>query len=245
MPTLHKWGIPCVTEDTMKWVWTESDTIAPTTCPTDSAHEIGNDITVWDTIGDGVVKIRQETVETNNRIRSCTFCSSTVAVGETYVYTALWKKHNTNVKEVVVRGQLGDTMTLSFSKDTTVGVIPTESTSGAETLAFDMTPLTMIINGSELRLIDGTGASEYMEIGLIATDVVTLQNPLPRTFAAGSVVQIREVAATNYLMEREIVAFGKGSLIAANFPANIVCTFTYTNNGASPLLAICNVHYWR
>lgn len=200
-------------------------------------------MSTWNT--ENTVRIAQELVPTNNRIRSDTFCSATVAAGATHVHTAMWKKYTTNVKDVVVRGQLGDTVTLSFGEDTTVGVMSGVTANGATTLAFDMTPFPMMISGSEVRLVDGNGASAYMEIANIAAGTVTLQNAMQREFAAGAYVQVREVAASSYTMEDDIIFFGKGSMVAALFPANTVCTFRYTNHSANPVYVLCNVHFWR
>lgn len=55
MATQYRWVVPCRTENVLVYVNTGSSTVAPTACPNDAAHAIGNDISVMEAVAGGAL----------------------------------------------------------------------------------------------------------------------------------------------------------------------------------------------
>jgi len=253
MSTYFVYRIKCTTEG-MNKTWTLLDTDpAPTTCPTNTAHTIDtSSVTVIKTVEDGLVKIREEDIDTGGHFRSETKvinCPTGPNVTQTENYSWPFPVSILELQFVSDEDNRGDVLTLSVGPQTIVGALTADCPTGATGANVSQTVVENLKIGFNIDLLQIPSTTE--ELGrILSVDVegkkIYFETPTTQSFAAAGPTYVRQTAYT--IKDYEIgpghrYVVGDSKIGGSYIPKNVIVQVDYTNMGTIPKKFIAQIEY--
>jgi hypothetical protein len=138
MATIYEWTLYCNTEACSKKVWSIT---APTTCPTNTSHEL-NPNSIWQSgeLSQSLIRIQEETIPTSGnfktesyRINATASTTSSVLISWPYPISAL------QMNFVSTPEQMYDKMSLSIGENAIIGALTATVTPNSAWVSQDYT----------------------------------------------------------------------------------------------------------
>ena len=243
MSSIYKWQIWCNTENKYTYVWSDSETVAPSTCPNDTNHDVlPNSMGVIDYMSRLQVEIKEEIpppgatptggyFQLISKAFDCP-ANTTSSSSMSYPHPICIMGGYLNTNESMA----GDIVSITAAEGTIVGVLTSPITSGDTEIHVSSTVLSNVVTGRRVSITDGTNTTDYITVIAknTASGTVTLRSSCPYSFAAGSYVRMQIVYCDNV----EIGCAGRYEMGSAKIggtyiPPNTPILVKYTNNGST------------
>lgn len=239
---IYQWRIYCATEDTWKYVWSET---APTTCPTDTAHTVN-----LDSISDiNVLSTQTIKVDATGTPPNATPINNHYRL-ETVIFDAPANTVTTESKSFpypisLFSGRVrsdepkrGDSLTIEIGNGITVGALTAGALTGAVTVQVSLGSLQFLAPGflidiTDIGTSDPTGPIEIVSVNT-NTQIVTLSTALSIDCAIGSTFSvIRRVCRNLEFSEPGVYSIGTTLFQGRYLPATVPINFQWTNASVS------------
>jgi hypothetical protein len=242
MTTVHKWKIHCSTEGAWQEVWSPDE---PTVCPNNNSHTVtASSAYIVQSIDEAKVQINEEETPVGSaptggyyRLFSRSFdCPPNSTTTDSFVF---------EYPVAIIAGFMntsltmkGDIISIDCGKDTTIGALTADVTTGDTVINVSSTVTANVKRGRHVRFIDGGTVTDYhLVVGVdSAAGTITLASggcSHSLTAATPTLIQMTIKYAENVeLSEPGMYTIGTNKIGASYVPAGIVLTLTYVNNSA-------------
>lgn len=248
--TIYNYRIYCITEGQNVYEW---NTVAPTTCPNNTAHTINpNSISIIDQRAPSVTSIQQETVPTGGWFKTETIVLN-AATGPG-VTTSIAKSWPFNISLINLYFQTsdehtGDAISIYWVEDLEIGSLISDVSVGATTASVSASVIQNVAIGFNVALNDGTHSNECGRIIAIDStqNTITFETATTNSFLAATptAVEISVSPVDNLIIGPPTVYnIAKNVIGASHIPANQVATSYYTNNTAEQKQLYVNIEYF-
>jgi hypothetical protein len=243
MTTLYKWRIYCDTEQAWKYVWTENDTVGPSTCPENTNHAVASNSTSQiDELKPNAVEILEEATPVGAIPTGGFFQLISRAFdcpGNTTTSSLIQYPHPISIMGGflnTVESMVGDIVTITAAEGITVGALTSGVNINDTVINVSPTVLANVVTGRRVSLTDGTNTTDYITVISKNTvaGTITLRTGSPYAFSAGGLIRFQIV----YCDSVELGSPGKyemgttkigGTYVLPNIPILV----KYTNNGST------------
>lgn len=244
---VYQYRIFCNTESQNVYQW---GTVAPTTCPNNTAHSINpNSISVVDQIASNAVKIQSESVPTGGYFRSETF--KVIAAGNTTTASQFVWPFNISLLMVsctTTSEHEGDSITAEVPSNLTVGAITQDVSIGDTVLNVSLSVINYVAIGFYISITDGTNTDTLNRIISIdkINNKITLETASTHNYSAATPTYVSMTVSPLHDFEfgpPQTYHLGQSSLGASHIPANVPIVVKYTNITADTKMLIFNCEY--
>ncbi len=244
---VYQYRIYCITEAQNVYEW---NTVAPTTCPNNTAHVINpNSISIVDQIASNEVKIQQESVPTGGNFRAETFTLTATGPGMTTAQMS-WPFNVSLLQASFTTDSTnqGDKVTVEIPSNLPIGTITHDVNVGDTIINVSPSVITNSMVGYCIILSDGTNTDDLGRIIAIDTinNTVTMEVASPNNYAVATptVVGLTVRPISNFEFgPPQTYILGQSSLGASSIPANVPVTVKYQNNGTTQKAIIFAYEY--
>lgn len=232
---VHKYRMYCNTEQSYKFVWSDS---TPSACPSNDQHTIDNvTVTIIDTVNTQSVNIVQEGVPTggNYRVegRKMTIAADSTQIDDIvfpYQLSVLTITLNTS------ESNEDDILDCFIAPDTTIGILTQAATTGSTTLHVSPTVVSNIKIGFRVGVVE-TGESFPVDLGECTSvdttnNTITLQHGIPQGFSIAAYVQMTVHNVKQFVLKGNTTyELARKTIGSSSLAAGLVVRIKYQNLG--------------
>lgn len=244
---VYYYRLKCVTENNNKYIW---NTEPPTTCPTNSEHEIDiNSVTKITSISSDVVEIKEESVPTGGNYKAETVIINT-NVGETSITDKSWiiPINMFAVYFNTFTEHDGDNLVVEIAPDTIIGSITNDVNIGDTIIHVSDTVLKHIYVGYYIKLNDLTNSNDCGMVTLVdkSSKTITVNIPTNQSFSMNTPTYIQQTIRMidNFeLSGSNKYSLGTTTVGGSYVPTGTIARVKYTNNGSESKKFRINIEY--
>jgi hypothetical protein len=233
--TLVQYLVPCLTENEL--IKTGYRLSLPTSCPTNSTHEINkNGIVVINTQGFHNMKINQDSgIENGEHFRVDSFLMNISNDIESYDISYLYNIEIFSIFLHISSNNLGDELNIFTNPNEEVGFIIEDITNN--TFYFKVNSVQFLNPGFLLSISDDENINDLGEIINIDKDnnIVEFSKPTMNKFSSGSKILITICRVKNFIFNKvSNFQLGLSRLGSSGLKSGNIIRLIYKNNNKSP-----------
>ena len=257
MTTIIKWELNCVTDDKLEHWFLEDGSPKPTTCPTDSSHEISAEsIVIVDEISQNLVTVREESKPTGGKWEAeAFFLEGTTGPSETsrdfswdnpisvldMQFTPTDENYKDAIKLSIIPPNTG-------YGEGVIGVLAATAPTGASGIHVGQTIIENVKIADNLSLRQGVTDHDLGNVISIDAEngIIYCKNPVLEEFNVASPTFVK---FERRVLERFLIGppqrypLGDSKIGGSYIPKDYIVRVTYVNNGGAEKEMYCIIEY--